>query len=211
MRVNVYRNVKKKPSILSVRCAASGLVLGHSHHAELTDCRFVIQSSGQSQVRKTHQKNVHAWVSGNLEYITDFSSIKERRLNNDVLHITEEEVQLVRDVSEDSPSVFKRVRIITDRWGNTDYRDIALLLKRTPNALLLKAQDLGLTSTRQRTRSIDNKDIKRLLIKGLTALEISVELGCTKRRINQIITDDIPEYKPLRDAIGQLRRKRGHL
>jgi len=93
----------------------------------------------------------------------------------------------------------------------TDYRDIALLLKRTPNALLLKAQDLGLTSTRQRTRSIDNKDIKRLLIKGLTALEISVELGCTKRRINQIITDDIPEYKPLRDAIGQLRRKRGHL
>ena len=71
----------------------------------------------------------------------------------------------------------KDVRIITDRWGNTDYRDIALLLKRTPNALLLKAQDLGLTSTRQRTRSIDNKDIKRLLIKGLTALEISVELG----------------------------------
>tara|TARA_R110001632_G_scaffold122850_1_gene235573 strand:- start:433 stop:735 length:303 start_codon:yes stop_codon:yes gene_type:complete len=60
-------------------------------------------------VRKTNQKNVHAWVSGNLEYITDFSSIKERRLNNDVLHITEEEVQLVRDVSEDSPSVFKRV------------------------------------------------------------------------------------------------------
>tara|TARA_R110001606_G_scaffold308824_1_gene455717 strand:- start:521 stop:880 length:360 start_codon:yes stop_codon:yes gene_type:complete len=105
----------------------------------------------------------------------------------------------------------KDVRIITDRWGNTDYRDIALLLKRTPNALLLKAQDLGLTSTRQRTRSIDNKDIKRLLIKGLTALEISVELGCTKRRINQIITDDIPEYKPLRDAIGQLRRKRGQL
>ena len=105
----------------------------------------------------------------------------------------------------------KDVRIITDRWGNTDYRDIALLLKRTPNSLLLKAQDLGLTSTRQRTRSIDNKDIKRLLIKGLTALEISVELGCTKRRINQIITDDIPEYKPLRDAIGQLRRKRGHL
>ena len=105
----------------------------------------------------------------------------------------------------------KDVRIITDRWGNTDYRDIALLLKRTPNALLLKAQDLGLTSTRQRTRSIDNKDIKRLLIKGLTALVISVELGCTKRRINQIITDDIPEYKPLRDAIGQLRRKRGHL
>ena len=105
----------------------------------------------------------------------------------------------------------KDVRIITDRWGNTDYRDIALLLKRTPNALLLKAQDLGLTSTRQRTRSIDNKDIKRLLIKGLSALEISVELGCTKRRINQIITDDIPEYKPLRDAIGQLRRKRGHL
>ncbi len=110
MRVNVYRNVKKKPSILSIRCASSGLVLGHSHHAELTDCRFVIQSSGQSQVRKTNQKNVHAWVSGNLEYITDFCSIKDRELTDDVLHITEEEVQLVRDVTSSSPNVFKRIQ-----------------------------------------------------------------------------------------------------
>ena len=103
----------------------------------------------------------------------------------------------------------KDVRIITERWGNTDHNDIALMLKRTPNALLRKAQDLGLTSTRQRTRSIDNKDIKRLLIRGLTALEISIELGCSKRRINQIITEDLPEYKSLREAIGKLRRKRG--
>ena len=109
MRVNVYRNVKKKPSILSIRCSASGLVLGHALHAELTDCQFVVQTSGQFRVRETKRKNVHAWISGNLEYVTDFSSIKGRELTDDVLHITEEEVQLVRDVTEDSPSVFKRV------------------------------------------------------------------------------------------------------
>ena len=110
MRVNVYRNIKSKPSTLSIRCAASGLVLGHSHHAELTDCRFVIQSSGQSRTRETKHKNVHAWVSGNLEYITDFNSIKDRRLSDDILHLSEEDVQLVRDVTEDSPKVFKPIQ-----------------------------------------------------------------------------------------------------
>lgn len=105
----------------------------------------------------------------------------------------------------------KDIRIICDHWGKTDYREIALLIKRTPNALLIKAKELGLSSSRQRTRTIDSQDIKRLLIKGKTALEISLELGCSKRRINQIITDDIPQYASLRDAIGQLRRKRGRL
>ena len=105
----------------------------------------------------------------------------------------------------------KDVRIITEKWGHLDYKEIAGELKRTPKALLLKAQDLGLTSARQRTGSIDNQDIKRLLIRGLTALEISEKLNCSKRRINQIITEDLPEYAALRDAIGKLRRKRGHL
>jgi|TARA_R110002072_G_scaffold162246_3_gene314138 hypothetical protein len=49
-------------------------------------------------------------VSGNLEYITDFCSIKDRELTDDVLHITEEEVQLVRDVTSSSPNVFKRIQ-----------------------------------------------------------------------------------------------------
>ena len=46
----------------------------------------------------------------------------------------------------------KDVRIITEKWGHLDYKEIAGELKRTPKALLLKAQDLGLTSARQRTR-----------------------------------------------------------
>ena len=87
----------------------SGLVLGHAYHVDLHDCRFVVQPSGQSRVRKTVQKNVHAWVSGNLEYVTDFISIKGRTLSSDVMEITEEEVSLVRDVTEGSPSVFKPV------------------------------------------------------------------------------------------------------
>lgn len=110
MRVDVYRNIKKKPSILSIRCAASGLVLGHAYHADLTDCRFVTQSSGQSKVRKTNHKNVHAWITGNLEYISDFNGIKGRDLEDDVLHLTAEDGQFVRDVTEDSPHLFKPVQ-----------------------------------------------------------------------------------------------------
>ena len=109
MRVNVYRNLKMKPSLLSIRCAVSSLVLGHAYHAEVYDCRFVVQSSGQSRTRSTKQKNVHAWVSGNLEYVTDFIPLKGRTLSSDVLTITEDEITLIRDVTEGSPSVFKQV------------------------------------------------------------------------------------------------------
>tara|TARA_R100000935_G_scaffold9042_1_gene18668 strand:+ start:2780 stop:3142 length:363 start_codon:yes stop_codon:yes gene_type:complete len=105
----------------------------------------------------------------------------------------------------------KDIRIITTHWGHKDHREIAAELKRTPTALLIKAKDLGLTSGRSRARTIDNQQIKRLILKGMTSLEISVELNCSKRRINQIITNDIPEYRSLRDAIGSLRRKRGHI
>lgn len=105
----------------------------------------------------------------------------------------------------------KDVRIITEQWGTRSYKEIAALLKRSPDALLRKAQDLGLSSARPRARSICSEQIKMHLLKGLTALEISEKLGCSKRRVNQIITNDIPEYAALRDAIGKLRRKRGHL
>ena len=103
------------------------------------------------------------------------------------------------------------LRVISERWNNTGYRDIAIELKRTPAVLLAKAQELGLTPKRKRSGSIDTQDIKKLLVSGFTALEISVKLGCTKRRINQIITEDIPAYASLRDAVGKLRRKRDRL
>ena len=103
------------------------------------------------------------------------------------------------------------LRVISERWNNTGYRDIAVELKRTPASLLAKAQELGLTPKRKRSGSIDTQDIKKLLVSGFTALEISVKLGCTKRRINQIITEDIPAYASLRDAVGKLRRKRDRL
>ena len=105
----------------------------------------------------------------------------------------------------------KDVRIITEKWGNMNYKEIAKILQRSPAALLDKARQLGLTSSRQHARSIDTDLIKRHLLKGHTALEISVKLGCTKRRINQIVTEDIPEYAALRNAIGNLKRRRAHM
>ena len=103
----------------------------------------------------------------------------------------------------------KDIRILTDLWGHAHYRDIAIKLKRSPAGLIKQAGKLGLISGRQHLRTIDTQKIKLLLLRGNTSLEISIELGCTKRRINQIITNDLPEYAALRDAIGKLRIKRG--
>jgi|TARA_R110002096_G_scaffold32240_2_gene93893 DNA-binding CsgD family transcriptional regulator len=105
----------------------------------------------------------------------------------------------------------KDIRIITDNWGHMGYKEIAKILQRSPASLVFKARELGLVTSRQHSRMIDADDIKRYLLKGHTALEISVKLGCTKRRVNQIVTEDIPEYAALRNAIGNLRHRRAHM
>ena len=94
MKVSVIRNSRIKPSVLSIRCALSGLLLGHAYHVELTQCTLSRSKLSPS-------------ISGFLEYVTNFISKSERRLDEDVLHITEEEIQLIRDVTIDNPRVFK--------------------------------------------------------------------------------------------------------
>lgn len=56
----VYRNIRKHN--LSIQ--QKGLVKDRSQFIALANVRFKINSNGQQKVRKTGQKNVHAWVVG---------------------------------------------------------------------------------------------------------------------------------------------------
>lgn len=61
-RVSVYRNLHEDKLSICV----GGLVHGHSKIVMLKDVEFVVQSKGNKRVNSTGQKNVHAYVKGNI-------------------------------------------------------------------------------------------------------------------------------------------------
>ena len=119
MKVNVYRNLKRIPSVLSIRCAVSGLVLGYAKHCELIDSKFVVQPSGQQRTRKEQQKNVHAWVVGTLDSVTDYTPNKGRHLSPDVTHQGQSRLDLIRQLREGAPALF--TEIVYDPYKHDTY------------------------------------------------------------------------------------------
>lgn len=65
MRVQVYWNITKK--VWSVRDKATGLVCCRLPSLVLTDCKFVVQEGGRQRVLREKQKNIHAFVEGELD------------------------------------------------------------------------------------------------------------------------------------------------
>lgn len=63
MRVEVYKNLNC--GLMSVR-ECSGRVLTHEQSVFIATPRFVVQPAGRSKVLQTRQKNVHAFVRGQL-------------------------------------------------------------------------------------------------------------------------------------------------
>jgi len=63
-RVYVYFNLHKK--VWSVR--QDGMVVKHTKHIMLKNCRFLVGKAGRERVLREGKKNVHAGVSG---YVTD--------------------------------------------------------------------------------------------------------------------------------------------
>ena len=63
-RLYVYWNLHKKT--WSVR--QSGKIVGHSGLIFLKDCRFLVGKAGQARVRAEKKKNVHAGVSGYMQF-----------------------------------------------------------------------------------------------------------------------------------------------
>lgn len=62
MKVEVYWNIRTQE--YSVR--HKGLVVKRGHYFELKDCELVVQQAGRNRVVKTGQKNVHAFIRGEL-------------------------------------------------------------------------------------------------------------------------------------------------
>lgn len=69
--VHVYRNLHKK--CYSVR--QDGLVKGHFRQLAVENPRFVVNTAGRTQVRKTKTKNVHAVISGKLANFVGLQAI----------------------------------------------------------------------------------------------------------------------------------------
>ena len=61
--VHVYRNLHR--ACWSVRLR--GKVIGHVSSVTLQDVTLIIQKAGQTRVRVSRQKNVHAYARGKLE------------------------------------------------------------------------------------------------------------------------------------------------
>ena len=64
MRVQVYWNIQKR--VWSVRNKATGRVVWHSPCLRLENCKFTVQAGGRARVLREKQKNIHAFVEGNL-------------------------------------------------------------------------------------------------------------------------------------------------
>lgn len=66
-KLQVYMNIRRYKQgvpFWSLRDKKTTRVVGHACSLVLEDCSFTVQPSGQSKVRKTKRKNVHAWVTG---------------------------------------------------------------------------------------------------------------------------------------------------
>lgn len=67
MRVRVYRNLKhgrKAPPLYSIM--HKGKVIDRRGQVLLSDAKFLVSEAGRQRVIKERQKNVHAFVEGNL-------------------------------------------------------------------------------------------------------------------------------------------------
>lgn len=62
MRVEIYYNLHK--NLFSVR--HKGKVIMHCHDAWVENATFVVRPAGNAKVRSTGQKNVHAFVRGDM-------------------------------------------------------------------------------------------------------------------------------------------------
>ena len=66
MRVRVYRNLNKGGISIQCKTENGWRVCDYTHHVVLENCTFKVLESGRQRVLRTQQKNVHAWVEGDL-------------------------------------------------------------------------------------------------------------------------------------------------
>jgi hypothetical protein len=63
-KVRVYRNLHRNGVAYSIM--QNGLVVAHSRHIALVNCKFIVHRKGWERMCATGHKNVHAFVEGKL-------------------------------------------------------------------------------------------------------------------------------------------------
>jgi hypothetical protein len=64
-KVDIYRNLHK-PGYFSIKDRSTGRVFMHRTCFFIRDVKFVVQPGGLRRARLTGQRNVHAFVRGNI-------------------------------------------------------------------------------------------------------------------------------------------------
>jgi len=101
LRVRVYRNLNRGGLSIQHKTSKGWRVKDYSLYVVLTNCKFTVREGGRQRVLRECQKNVHAWVEGDLvsteesdflssefsepfycPYQTDHFSINEERVDS---------------------------------------------------------------------------------------------------------------------------------
>lgn len=70
MRVRIYYNLKKAVwSVLAMEGPLKGRVVAHAKGVCLTEARTIVSKAGRERVLREKQKNVHAYIEGELQAI----------------------------------------------------------------------------------------------------------------------------------------------
>jgi hypothetical protein len=90
MKADVYRNLntENKFSIKSRESHNYGKVIDHKQLVVVKDVNFVVQDSGYERYKEEGQKNVHAFVRGNLIEAYNFPCVFRSSLLDKLLHST---------------------------------------------------------------------------------------------------------------------------
>lgn len=65
--VEIYRCLNRKGKMYSIR--QDGLVVGHTDNICLRDCKFIVNEAGKRRCITEQQRNVHAYIQGELSTI----------------------------------------------------------------------------------------------------------------------------------------------
>lgn len=79
-KVKVYKNLTR--NCLSLKCANTGLVLGHCESVSLTGVTFEVNEAGRDWVRRNGKKIVHAYVVGDLQECSGYKPFKQRSITS---------------------------------------------------------------------------------------------------------------------------------
>lgn len=67
MRVEAYRNLRRNAySVRALEGRDKGRVILHKERLKVVDADLIVQEAGNRKVRETGQKNVHAFVRGEM-------------------------------------------------------------------------------------------------------------------------------------------------